>query len=303
MYHKPALLDETILGLAINPDGVYVDVTFGGGGHSKAILEQLSEHGKLFAFDQDPDAERNSIEDSRFTLIKQNFSFLKNYLRMYQAVPVDGILADLGVSFHQFDVAERGFSFRFSGPLDMRMDKARKLTAAKIVNTYSEEELTRIFKTYGELNNTAKVVDRILKARAEAKIETIDEFKNCLKGMVPAKVEHKFLAQVFQALRIEVNEELAVIEQMLSQSAEVLKEKGRLAVITYHSLEDRLVKNYFKTGNFKGDLNKDFFGNIERPLEPINRKPIIPSDEEIKENNRARSAKLRIAEKRMIQNN
>lgn len=297
MYHKPALLKETIQGLAIVPNGIYVDVTFGGGGHSKEILSHLSEEGRLIAFDQDPDAEQNAIDDPRFTLVKQNFSFLKNYLRMYQAIPVDGILADLGVSFHQFDVAERGFSFRFSGPLDMRMDKARKLTAAIIVNSYKEEDLLRIFKAYGELHNAAKVVDRIVMARAEAKVETIDRFKEVLKGMVPGKVEHKFFAQVFQALRIEVNEELLVIEQMIDQSAEVLKGGGRLAVITYHSLEDRLIKNYFRTGNFEGDVKKDFFGNIERPLDPVNRKPLIPSEEEIKENNRARSAKLRIATK------
>jgi 16S rRNA (cytosine1402-N4)-methyltransferase len=297
MYHKPALLEETIQGLNINPDGVYVDVTFGGGGHSKEILSHLSSEGRLIAFDQDPDAEQNSIQDPRFTLVKQNFSFLKNYLRMYHAIPVDGILADLGVSFHQFDVAERGFSFRFSGPLDMRMDKARKLTAAKIVNSYVEEDLIRIFKSYGELHNAFKVVDRILKARAEAKIETIDQFKEVLKGMVPGKVEHKFFAQVFQALRIEVNEELLVIEQMIDQSAEVLKEEGRLAVITYHSLEDRLIKNYFRTGNFNGDVKKDFFGNVERPLNPVNRKPIVPTEKEIKDNNRSRSAKLRVATK------
>lgn len=297
MYHKPALLKETIQGLDIKPEGVYVDVTFGGGGHSKEIISNLSDGGRLFAFDQDPDAEQNTLDDDRFTLINQNFSFLKNYLRMYHAVPVDGVLADLGVSFHQFDVAERGFSFRFSGPLDMRMDQSRKLTAAKIVNEYTSEQLLQIFREFGELKNASKVVQRIESARAEEKIETIDRLKEVLNGMVPGKVEHKFFAQVFQALRIEVNEELKVIEQMIEQSAEVLKTGGRLAVITYHSLEDRLIKNYFKTGNFKGELKKDFFGNIERPLEPVNRKPIIPTEEEIKDNNRARSAKLRIAEK------
>ena len=296
-YHKPALLKESVDGLAMVGEGKYVDVTFGGGGHSKEILSRLSGEGRLFAFDQDPDAEQNKLDDDRFFLINQNFSFLKNFLRMYNAVPVDGVLADLGVSFHQFDVPERGFSFRFSGPLDMRMDQKRKLTAAKVVNEYSVEKLEKIFKEYGELRNARQVVNRIEVARREEEIKTVEELKTLFKGMVPEKVEHKFLAQIFQALRIEVNEELKVIQDLLEQTVEVLKEGGRMSVITYHSLEDRLVKNFFKTGNVEGKVEKDFFGNLIRPMEPENRKPIIPSAEEVKENNRARSAKLRIAEK------
>lgn len=296
-YHSPALLQETIAGLDIKPSGTYVDLTFGAGGHAKSILDALDDSGLLFAFDQDPDAAANALDDKRFTLIQQNFSFLKNYLKMYRVIPVDGILADLGVSFHQFDVAERGFSFRFDGPLDMRMDQSRKLTAAHIVNTYSAEDLIMLFKKYGELRNAKTVADRIVSARTQTEIKTIAALRDALQNLVPAKVEHKFLAQVFQALRIEVNEELKVIEQMLEQAVEVLKEGGRLAVITYHSLEDRMVKNFFKTGNVEGDLKKDLFGNLLRNLNPINRKPIIPGSEEIKLNNRARSAKLRIAEK------
>lgn len=296
-YHRPALLQESVDGLAVGADGCYVDVTFGGGGHSKEILERLSENGRLFAFDQDPDAERNRLEDDRFTLINQNFSFLKNFLRMYNAIPVDGVLADLGVSFHQFDVPQRGFSFRFSGPLDMRMDQKRKLTAAKIVNAYEEEELERIFRVFGELRNAKQVARRIVESRSVKKIALVEELKEVLSDMIPEKVEHKFLAQVFQALRIEVNEELKVIQELLEQAVEVLKEGGRMSVITYHSLEDRLVKNFFRTGNVEGKVEKDFFGNLVRPMNPINRKPIVPSEREISVNNRARSAKLRIAEK------
>lgn len=296
-YHRPALLNETVDGLIVSPDGSYVDATFGGGGHAREILKRLSSHGKLFAFDQDPEAAENVFEDNRLTFIQQNFAFLKNFLKLYRAIPVDGVLADFGVSFHQFDQGERGFSFRFSGPLDMRMDKKRPLTAAKVLNEYDEDRLTYIFKTYGELKNAAKVTAKIVARRAESPLKTIDELKSILVEMVPEKVQHKFLAQVFQAIRIEVNEELKVIEQLLEQSVEVLKEGGRIAVITYHSLEDRLVKNFFRTGNFEGKVDKDFYGNLIRPLEPVNRKPIVPTEKEIKENNRARSAKLRIAEK------
>ena len=296
-YHKPALLNESVDGLSILAEGCYVDVTFGGGGHSKEILKRLSENGRLFAFDQDPDAEDNSIDDDRFSLIAQNFSFLKNFLRMYNAIPVDGVLADLGVSFHQFDVPKRGFSFRFEGPLDMRMDQKRKLTAAKVVNTYSAEQLEMIFKEYGELRNAKQIVQNIETARAEKKITTVEGLKAILKNITPEKIEHKFLAQVFQALRIEVNEELKVIQDLLEQTVEVLKDGGRMSVITYHSLEDRLVKNFFKTGNVQGKVEKDFFGNLIRPMEPINRKPIVPGADEVKDNNRSRSAKLRIAEK------
>lgn len=300
VYHKPALLRETIDGLSLQPSGTYVDVTFGGGGHSSEILKRLSSQGKLFAFDQDPEAADNVMEDDRLVFIQQNFSFLKNFLKMYRAIPVDGVLADFGVSFHQFDQAERGFSFRFSGPLDMRMDKKRPLTAAKVLNEYEKAQLIYIFKSYGELRNAQKVADKIVAYRENHVFETIDDLKNLLQSMVPEKVQHKFLAQVFQAIRIEVNEELKVIEQFLEQSAEVLKVGGRVAVITYHSLEDRLVKNFFRSGNFEGKLNKDLYGNIIRPLEPVNRKPIVPSAEEVSENNRARSAKLRIAEKREV---
>ena len=296
-YHKPALLQESVDGLSIAADGRYVDVTFGGGGHSKEILKRLSENGRLFAFDQDPDAEDNSIEDDRFSLIAQNFSFLKNFLRMYNAIPVDGVLADLGVSFHQFDVPKRGFSFRFEGPLDMRMDQKRKLTAAKVVNTYTADQLEIIFKEYGELRNAKQIVQKIEEARSQKKITTVEGLKGILKNITPEKIEHKFLAQVFQALRIEVNEELKVIQDLLEQTVEVLKDGGRMSVITYHSLEDRLVKNFFKTGNVQGKVEKDFFGNLIRPMEPVNRKPIVPRADEVKENNRARSAKLRIAEK------
>ena len=296
-YHKPSLLQESVDGLSIVADGRYVDVTFGGGGHSKEILERLSENGRLFAFDQDPDAEDNSIEDDRFSLIAQNFSFLKNFLRMYNVIPVDGVLADLGVSFHQFDVPKRGFSFRFEGPLDMRMDQKRKLTAAKVVNTYSADQLETIFKEYGELRNAKQIVQNIEIARSQKKITTVEELKAILKNITPEKIEHKFLAQVFQALRIEVNEELKVIQDLLEQTVEVLKDGGRMSVITYHSLEDRLVKNFFKTGNVQGKVEKDFFGNLIRPMEPINRKPIVPGVDEVKDNNRSRSAKLRIAEK------
>lgn len=297
MYHSPALLEESVEGLAVRANGTYVDVTFGGGGHSKEILKQLGEEGRLFAFDQDPDARNNAIEDKRFVFIQQNFSFLKNYLRMYSALPVDGVLADLGVSFHQFDQAERGFSFRFDGPLDMRMDKARNLTAAKILNSYASDDLLRVFKTYGELRNAKLVVQKILNYRSEKRYSKTSQLKETLAGMVPEKHQHKFLAQVFQALRIEVNDELKVIEDLLSQAEEVLAEGGRLAVITYHSLEDRLVKNYFKSGNVEGRIEKDFFGNIKRGLRPVNRKPIIPGGMEVNQNNRARSAKLRVAEK------
>lgn len=296
-YHKPALLRETIDGLSILPYGRYVDTTFGGGGHSREILKQLSERGKLFAFDQDPDVLANKIDDSRFVFIQQNFAFLKNFLRMYEAIPIDGLLADLGVSFHQFDLPERGFSFRFSGPLDMRMDRKGNLTAAKAINAYDESQLENIFKAYGELRNAKQIAAKIVAARAVAPIKTVEALKEVLADMVPEKHQHKFLAQVFQAIRIEVNAELKAIEALLNQAVEVLEVGGRLAFISYHSLEDRMVKNFFKTGNIEGEVKKDFYGNLIRPLKPINTKPIVPSAEEVAKNNRARSAKLRIAEK------
>ena len=299
-YHLPALLTESIDGLSLKADGRYVDVTFGGGGHSRAILERLSDNGKLFAFDQDPDALRNRIEDPRFQLIQQNFSFLKNYLRMYGMIPVDGILADLGVSFHQFDEAARGFSFRFDGPLDMRMDQQREHTAAHILNVYAEEELALLLKNYGELRQAKAIANKIVQKRSEAEFKEISDFREILKGFVPEKHQHSFMAQAFQALRIEVNQEMEVLESLLKQSEEVLAEGGRLVVITYHSLEDRMVKNYFRSGNVMGKQEKDLYGNLLRPFDPVNRKPLIPSQEEIKTNNRARSAKLRIAEKRLV---
>ncbi len=297
MYHKPALLKESLTGLEIQANGIYVDVTFGGGGHSKAILEELNQEGKLFAFDQDPDAAANAIDDKRFSLIQQNFSYLKNYLRMHNAIPVDGLLADLGVSFHQFDVPKRGFSFRFDGPLDMRMSQAGNLTAEKVVNSYSLDDLANLLKRYGEINNSNQVANWIVEARKESPIKDIQTFRSIFSARIPQAHEHKFLAQVFQAIRIEVNQELKVIEQLLEQAVEVLNEGGRIAVITYHSLEDRLVKNFFRSGNFEGKVVKDFYGNVLRPLEPINRKPIVAQFDEVKSNNRSRSAKLRVAKK------
>lgn len=290
------MLQESLDALSVKANGRYVDVTFGGGGHSKAILRQLGEEGSLYAFDQDPDAQENSIDDDRFTMIPQNFSFLKNYLKLYKAIPVDGILADLGVSSHQFDREERGFSFRFEGPLDMRMDKKRELSAKKVINEYSEEDLRILFREYGEIKNAYKLAKHIVLERTSSKIECIEKFLELIKPLAPKHAEHKFFAQVFQAIRIEVNDELKALKELLAQATEVLSPKGRLVVITYHSLEDRLVKNYFRTGNFEGKPVKDFYGNLKRPLEPVNRKPLTPSQEELKNNNRARSAKLRVAQ-------
>lgn len=298
MYHDPVMLQESVDGLDIKPGGTYVDVTFGGGGHSAAILNKLNEEGRLLAFDQDPDAMANALKDSRFTLIPQNFSYLRNYLRMYKKIPIDGILADLGVSSHQFDVDKRGFSFRFEGPLDMRMDQKREMTAEKLLREYSVEELTRVFRKYGELKKAYQLANLIVNERGTDNLSSISAFKKLIEPLAPKHSEHKFFAQVFQALRIEVNQEMKVLEELLEQSMEVLAVGGRVAFITYHSLEDRMVKNYFRTGNFEGKPEKDFFGNLVRPLEPINRKPIIPTSAEVEKNNRARSAKLRIAEKK-----
>lgn len=296
MYHDPVMLNESLNGLNIKPDGRYVDATFGGGGHSKAILSRLNTEGRLYAFDQDPDAQANSIDDERFLLIPQNFSYLRNYLKLYKAIPVDGILADLGVSSHQFDTGERGFSFRFTGPLDMRMDKKRELTAKKVLNEYEEKDLRMIFNEYGEIKNSYRLAKHIVTNRNQENTKSIEAFLELINPIAPTHAEHKFFAQVFQAIRIEVNDELKVLKDLLTQAKEVLSPNGRMVLITYHSLEDRLVKNYFRSGNFEGKPVKDFYGNLERPLEPVNRKPIVPSDEEIKRNNRARSAKLRIAE-------
>jgi 16S rRNA (cytosine1402-N4)-methyltransferase len=273
---------------------VYVDVTFGGGGHSKEILNRLGEKGKLFGFDQDEDAQKNSIDDSRFILIPQNFRYIKRYLRFYNVKKVDGILADLGVSSHQFDEAERGFSTRFDADLDMRMNQTGELSAYEVVNLYDEEKLANILFQYSELRNAKAIAKKIVVARAEKKIKTSFELKEVLSEFVPKAVEHKILAQIFQGIRIEVNQEIEVLKEFLLQIPELLNEKGRLSVISYHSLEDRLVKRFMKTGLFEGEPEKDFFGNISVPLKTVG-KMIIPSFEEVKLNNRARSAKLRIA--------
>lgn len=296
-YHKPVMLHESIDGLDIKPDGVYIDVTFGGGGHSKAILERLGEGGRLFAFDRDPDAANNKIEDDRFELIAQDFKFLKNYLRFYRVSELDGILADLGVSSHQFNEGSRGFSIRFDGPLDMRMDQKSPLTAATIVNEYEESVIADILFQYGELRNSRKIAQVIVAARSEKPIKTIEQLKSVLQPLTPWGKENRFLAQVFQALRIEVNGELDSLKALLEQSVEMLKPGGRLSVITYHSIEDRLVKNFMQKGKFEGEVEKDFFGNKLTPFELVNRKPIVPSMEELGENNRSRSAKLRVAKK------
>jgi 16S rRNA (cytosine1402-N4)-methyltransferase len=296
-YHNPVLLKECIEGLNIKPDGIYVDVTFGGGGHSREILKNLGENGKLYAFDRDPDAAENIIQDPRFMLIRQNFRYLKNFLKMYSAVPVDGILADLGVSSHQFDVAERGFSIRFNAKLDMRMDISSGKSAMDIVNEYEEPELKRIFKEYGELNNSGRIARLIVDARAVRKIETVDDLKEAIKPQTPKHKENTFLAQVFQAIRIEVNGEMDDLKEFLVQSEEVIRPGGRLAVIAYHSLEDRPVKNFMRSGKFEGEVEKDFFGNPKTPFKALKTKPIVASEEELKINSRARSAKLRVAEK------
>ncbi len=296
-YHNPVLLKETVDGLNIKPDGVYVDVTFGGGGHSKEILSRLGPNGKLFAFDQDEDAWLNAIDDERFTLIKENFRYIKNFLRFYGIKKVDGILADLGVSSHQFDVPERGFSTRFDAGLDMRMSKKNDLSAFKVVNEYDETNLRRIFLEYGELKNAPAIARTIIEAREKETIVNTEDLKQVLSRFLPAHKAHKILAQMYQAIRIEVNQEMEVLKEFLQQSLEVLNEEGRLSVISYHSLEDRLVKRFMKNGMFEGEPERDFFGRFEVPFTLIG-KLIVPSDAEIKINNRARSAKLRIAEKK-----
>lgn len=297
VYHVPVMLKECLDGLNIRPDGVYVDVTFGGGGHSKAIFEKLSEKGRLISFDQDPDAQKNTWEASNFSFIPSNFSFLKNHLKAIGFPQVDGILADLGVSSHQFDEGKRGFSIRSNDELDMRMNQFGDVTAKKVVNEYSEEELIRIFRKYGELNTPGKVAGTICRARSNGKINTTGDLISILEPIAPKFKEHKFYAQVFQAIRMEVNNELDVLERFLEQTQDVIKPGGRLVVMSYHSLEDRLVKNYMKRGNFEGVVEKDFFGNILKPFEEVTRKPVSPSEEEIEINTRARSAKLRIAER------
>ena len=297
VYHVPVMLKECMDALAIKPNGIYVDVTFGGGGHSREILKHLGPEGRLFAFDQDPDALNNVIDDSRFTLIHQNFRFLKNNLRLNGVKQVDGILADLGVSSHQFDAADRGFSIRFDADLDMRMDQISDVDARKVLSTYSEEELHRIFGMYGEIVNAKTLAKTIVTARLTAPINTVAELKEVIKKMVPRGKEHKYHAQVFQALRIEVNKELEALQEFLLQTLDVLKVEGRLVVMSYHSLEDRLVKNFLAKGKFRGDVEKDFFGNEIKPFHVISRKAITADDQELVDNNRSRSAKLRIAEK------
>jgi len=297
-YHTPVMLQECIAALAIRPEGTYVDVTFGGGGHSKEILKELGKNGRLLAFDQDEDARRNVPVDGRFTFIEQNFRYLKNYCRLYDAIPVNGILADLGVSSHQFDQAERGFSVRFDADLDMRMNKGSELTAKKIINTYSEEDLHRILGMYGELHNAKTLAKTVVTARLNQPIGTIAELKQAIQNLIPKGKENKYLAQVFQALRIEVNQELEALQEFLTQSAEVLISGGRLVVMSYHSLEDRLVKNFIAKGKFRGEVEKDFYGNDQKPFDAVSRGAVTASEEEIKNNNRARSAKLRIAVKR-----
>jgi 16S rRNA (cytosine1402-N4)-methyltransferase len=294
-YHNPVLLHEGLEALAIRPDGTYVDVTFGGGGHSRAILAQLGEKGKLIAFDQDEDAGANIINDPRFILVKQNFRFLKNLLRLHSAIPVDGILADLGISSHQIDQAERGFSTRFDGPLDMRMNRSATMDAEEVLNNYDERQLRNMFREFGDVENAAKLSKTIFAAREDVSIRSIAELKAVISSCMPKGKEFQYLAKVFQALRIEINGEMEALKELLLQSVEVLKPEGRMVVISYHSLEDRLVKNYFRTGSLKGEQEKDFFGNIIRPFEPVNRKPIVPSESELNLNNRSRSAKLRIA--------
>lgn len=277
--------------------GVYVDVTFGGGGHSREILSRLDGEGKLVAFDQDQDAKNNLIDDARFEFVPQNFSFVKNNLRMMGLYPVDGLLADLGVSSHQFDTAERGFSFRFEADLDMRMDRQAALSAKKVLNEYEEGELAKVFWLYGEIKNSRKLARVIVRARSQEKIKTVGQFKEVIKGLVPEVKQKKFLAQVFQALRIEVNDEMEVLRLLLEQLADVIKSGGRVVFITYHSLEDRMVKNFIKSGNVDGELEKDFYGNVIRPFKEVNRKPMLPNDEEIEINPRSRSAKMRVAER------
>ncbi len=298
-YHTSVMLHECIDGLRIDPAGTYVDVTFGGGGHSKAILDKLGPEGRLFSFDQDPDAweQAEKIDDERLTLITANFRYLEKYLRLHRVKQVDGILADFGVSSFQLDAPKRGFSIRFDGPLDMRMGPSASMTAAELVNSYSAEELQRILGMYGEVKNARTLAQAIIQARTRKALETTQEFKEILNKLAPKHREFKYFAQVFQAIRIEVNQELAVIEEFLAQAPAILKPEGRLVVMSFHSLEDRLVKNFIKAGNVQGKEDKDMFGVVHRPLESVIRKPITASEEELKLNPRSRSAKLRIASK------
>ena len=296
-YHNPVLLGQSVEALVTNPDGMYADVTFGGGGHSRAILSKLSPQGKLFAFDQDPDSAGNLIDDERFQFIPHNFRYLKKFLQYYHAFPIDGILADLGVSSFQFDTPERGFSYRFEGKLDMRMNTNKGNTAYDIVNEYPEQRLVDLFYKYGELPNAKRIADKIVQSRSERKIATTTDLVELISPMSPPNKVNKMLSQLFQALRIEVNEEIEILKDFLLQTADAIKPGGRLVVISYHSLEDRLVKNFMKSGNFSGEVEKDFYGNPLVPFKVLSAKAIVPDEEEIENNSRARSAKLRIAVK------
>ena len=297
MYHQPVLLQETIAGLVNNLDGVYVDVTFGGGGHAQEVLNILSSKGKLIGFDQDKDAAKNVISDPRFQFVQSNFKHLKKFLQFYKAYPIDGILADLGVSSHQFDEPTRGFSYRFDDALDMRMDTNKGTTAAEIINTYPNQKLAKLLFAYGEVQNAHKIAALIEKTRVINPIKTTGKLVETITPALPKGKENKTLSQIFQALRIEVNGEMEALQSLLEQSIEALKPGGRIAIISYHSLEDRMVKNFFKTGNIEGELYKDFYGNPLTPFKLITKKAVVPTEEEIIQNPRARSAKLRIAEK------
>lgn len=296
IYHKSVLLDESIAALIIKPGGIYVDATYGGGGHARAMLDEM-EGGRLIAFDQDEEAIRNRIDDPRLIMVNNNFRFLRNFLKLHHAAPVDGILADLGISSHQIDQPERGFSTRFDGILDMRMDQKKKQTAKDIVNHYSEENLSNLFYTYGEIRNARKLASRVVEARKIKPVETTGALKEIANTCAERGKEFKYQAQLFQALRIEVNQEMESLREFLKQATQALKPGGRLVVISYHSLEDKLVKNYFRSGNFEGTVEKDFYGNVLAPLKVITRKSIVPADLEIEENSRSRSARLRVAEK------
>lgn len=298
VYHIPVLLNESIEGMNLHADGIYADMTFGGGGHSKEILRRMGEDCHLYSFDQDEDAEKNIVDDKRFTFVRSNFRYLRNFMRYYGVEQLDGILADLGVSSHHFDDSERGFSFRFDGKLDMRMNKRAGMTAADIVNTYDEEKLADVFYLYGELKNSRKLAATIAKTRQQKQITTIGEFLDIIKPLFGREREKKELAKVFQALRIEVNHEMEALKEMLYEATDLLKPGGRLVVITYHSLEDRMVKNLIKAGNIEGKVEQDFYGNVQSPFRAVNNKVIVPTDEEVNQNPRSRSAKLRIAEKR-----
>lgn len=309
-YHIPVLLDKSVSALITNPGGLYVDATFGGGGHTAGILSRLNESGKVIAFDRDKDAIKNKADDPRLTLIHNNFRFIHNYMAFeafkaggkIKKLEADGILADLGVSSHQFDTAERGFSFRYDSPLDMRMNTEAKLTAADVLNGYTQEGLEKILRLYGEVENAGKVARLIIEARSKSRLETTSDLGRAIATAIPKFAEHKYLAKVYQGLRIEVNQEMKALEKFLEGAARSLKTGGRLVVITYHSLEDRMVKNFIRSGNVEGLVQKDMFGRIEKPLEAVNRKPIVPDESEISSNTRARSAKLRIAEKTAASN-